>query len=157
MRVLVVDDFEPFRRFVCSALQQRAGFLVIGEAADGLQAIQRTEELQPDLIVLDIGMPRMNGIEAARQIRKICPNSKIIFVSQDSSTEVVREAFQLGARAYLAKSDLANDLLSGIDAVLEGKEFLSRRLANNAFQYLQDTRPVTLTQQPGFHSSGRTR
>lgn len=148
IRILVVDDFEPFRRFVCSALQQRPGFLVIGEAVDGLQAIQRTEELQPDLIVLDIGMPRMNGIEAGRRIRKICPKAKIIFVSQDSSTEVVREAFQLGGRGYLAKSDLANDLLSGIDAVFEGKEFLSRRLANDVVQCVRDSRSVTLTQQP---------
>src|ERR1700691_1398239 len=92
VRVLVVDDYEPFRRFVCSTLAERPELLIVGETSDGLAAGQKAEELKPDLILLDVGLPTLNGIEAARQIRKIAPESKIIFVSQESSTDVVQEA-----------------------------------------------------------------
>jgi DNA-binding NarL/FixJ family response regulator len=101
VRVLVTDDYEPFRRFVCSVLAQISQFQIIGEASDGLEAIQKTTELQPDLTVLDIGLPTLNGIEAARQIRKLSPNSEILFVSQQSSADVVQEALSLGALGYV--------------------------------------------------------
>jgi DNA-binding NarL/FixJ family response regulator len=91
-RVLVVEDYEPFRRFVCSTLAKRPGMQIIGEAADGLEAVEKAEELQPDFIVLDIGLPTLNGVEAARRIRKLSPKSKILFVSQESSADVVQEA-----------------------------------------------------------------
>ena len=96
VRVLVVDDYEPFRRFVCSTLEQRPELQIVGEASDGLEAVQKAEELQPDLIVLDIGLPTLNGIEAARRIRKLSPESKILFVSQESSADVVQEALRFG-------------------------------------------------------------
>jgi DNA-binding NarL/FixJ family response regulator len=80
--VLVVDDYEPFRRFVCSTLGKRQDLQVIGEASDGLEAVRKAEELKPDLIVLDIGLPRLNGIEVARRIRKLYPKCKILFMSQ---------------------------------------------------------------------------
>lgn len=79
VRVLVVEDFEPFRRFVCSTLGQQPNFQVICEVSDGLEAVDKAEELQPTLIVLDIGLPRLSGIEAARRIRNLSPNSKILF------------------------------------------------------------------------------
>jgi DNA-binding NarL/FixJ family response regulator len=126
-RILVVDDFEPLRRLVCSSLEQRAEFQVIGQAADGLEAVQQAQELQPDLIVLDIGLPKLNGIEASRRIRKICPRSKILFFSQESSTEVVHEAFRVGAQGYLFKSDVG-ELLLAVDAVLQDKQFISSHL-----------------------------
>src|ERR1700730_19303197 len=86
--VLVVDDHKSFRRFVCSTLGQTPDLQVIGEASDGLEAVQKAQELQPELIVLDIGLPTLNGIEAARRIRKLAPESKIIFLSQESSADV---------------------------------------------------------------------
>jgi len=125
VRILVVDDYEPFRRFLCSMLTRKADLQIIGEALDGLEAVQKAEELQPDLIVLDIGLPTLNGIEAARQIRKFAPESKIIFVSQESSPDVVQEALGLGACGYVVKSQAQRELLAAVDAVLEGRRFVS--------------------------------
>ena len=129
VRVLVVDDYEPFRRFVCSTLGRRPDLQVIGEASDGLEAIQKAEELQPDLIVLDIGLPALNGIEAARRIRKLSPESQIIFVTQESSADVVQGALSLGAAGYVLKAQDGSGLLSTVDAVLQGKQFVSSGLA----------------------------
>jgi CheY-like chemotaxis protein len=85
VRVLVVDDFAPFRRFVCSTLEQSPHLLIVGEVADGLEAVLKAEELRPDLILIDIGLPTLNGIEAARRIRELSPKSKILFVSENRS------------------------------------------------------------------------
>src|SRR5947207_13452790 len=87
IRVLVVEDSEEFREFVCSTLGERPELQIVGEDTDGLQALQRADELQPDLILLDIRLPSLNGIEVARQILKLSPKSKILFVSQESSTD----------------------------------------------------------------------
>src|SRR5438094_781835 len=88
IRVLVVEDSEEFRKFICSTLGERPELQIVGEDTDGLQALQRADELQPDLILLDIRLPSLNGIEVARQILKLSPKSKILFVSQESSTEI---------------------------------------------------------------------
>jgi DNA-binding NarL/FixJ family response regulator len=94
----VVDDHEPFRNFVCSTLQVRSELQVVGEASDGLEAVQKAKELQPDLICLDIGMPTLNGIEAAHRISKLVPAAKILFISQDSDPEVIAAALGNGAK-----------------------------------------------------------
>jgi DNA-binding NarL/FixJ family response regulator len=125
VRILVVDDYEPFRRFVCSTLAERPGFQIVGEASDGLAGIRKAEELQPDLILLDIGLPTLNGMEAARRIRKLAPDSKIIIVSQESSADVVQEALSLGASGYVVKTRAATELLAAVEAVLMGKHFVS--------------------------------
>ena len=97
-RVLVVEDFEPFRRVLISALAGVSGLDIVGEVADGLEAVRQAERLQPDLILLDIGLPALNGIEAARRIHKLVPECKILFLSQESSADVVQEAFNSGAQ-----------------------------------------------------------
>jgi DNA-binding NarL/FixJ family response regulator len=125
IRVLVADDFEPFRAFVCSALRQKPGLELIGELSDGLAAVQKAEELSPDLILLDIGLPTLNGIEAARQIRKLVPSAKIIFLSQESSDDVVQEAIGLGAEGYVVKAVAGSELLPAVEAVLQGQQFVS--------------------------------
>jgi DNA-binding NarL/FixJ family response regulator len=127
IRVLVVEDFEPFRRLVCFKLAKRPDLLVIAESSDGLEAVQKAEELQPDLILLDVGLPNLNGLAAARQIRKLAPKARIIFVSQESSADVVLEALNTGAAAYVAKIDLLH-LLTAVDAVLDGRQFVSTAL-----------------------------
>ena len=124
VRVLVVEDFLPFRRFVCSTLGKRCELQVVCEASDGLEAVQKAQELQPDLILLDIGLPTLNGIEAARRIRKLAPESKIIFLSQESSAEVVQEALSLGARGYVVKTRVGNELLAAVDSVVSEKQLL---------------------------------
>ena len=129
VRILVVDDFGPWRQQVYSMLQTGLELRIIAEAADGLGAVQKAAEFKPDLILLDIGLPTLNGIEAARQIRKFAPESKIIFVSQESSADVVQEALSLGACGYVVKSQAQSDLLAAVDAVLEGRQFLSNGLS----------------------------
>jgi DNA-binding NarL/FixJ family response regulator len=127
VRVLVVEDFAPYRRFISSTLAGMRDLQVIGEVSDGLEAVQKAEVLKPDLILLDIGLPTLNGIEAARRIRKLAPESKIIFVSQESSADVVQAALDLGARGYVVKANAASDLVAAVEAVLSGKTFVTGR------------------------------
>ena len=129
VRILLVDDFEPFRRVVVSILQKEPGLQVIAEAADGAEAVQKAQELQPDFIVLDIGLPKLSGIEAARRICQVSPASRILILSQESAAEVVQEALRVGASGYVVKSDAAGELLPAVRAILGGKQFVSARLA----------------------------
>lgn len=133
VRILLVDDFEPFRRWVVSLLQQQPGMEIVGEAADGLEAVQKAVTLQPDLVLLDIGLPKLHGIEAARRIQKLSPKSKILFVSQEFSPELVKAALAAGASGYLAKIDAGSQLLNSVHAVLRGEVFVGRRLAEPDF------------------------
>jgi len=125
--VLVVDDFEPFRHFVCSTLQKQTGLVVVGQAADGLEAVQMAEKLRPNIIVLDIGLPTVDGIEAARRIRAVSPLSRILFVSQESSTDIVQEALSLGA-GYVIKTRAGSELLAAMDALRLGERFIGHGL-----------------------------
>ena len=128
LKILVVEDHAAFRRAICTALQRRAEFQTIG-AADGLEAVQKTEELRPDLILLDINLPKMHGFEVAKQIPRLAPHARLVFMSQESSPHIVREAFGLGAHGYIQKASAATDLLPAIDAVLAGQRFVSRSVA----------------------------
>jgi len=123
-RVLVVEDYQLLREFVCSLLKQRDALQVVGEASDGLEAVQKAQELQPDLILLDIGLPRLNGIDAARRLRKLVPRTKLLFLSEEPSPDVVREALNLGAVGYVHKLYIQSELLAAIELVLEGKRFV---------------------------------
>jgi DNA-binding NarL/FixJ family response regulator len=125
IRTLVVDDFEPFRRFVCSTLEQRPELQVIGEALDGLEAVRKAQELKPDLILLDIGLPKLDGLEAAKRIRQVAPDAAIIFLTQNSDRDVVRAALRTGARGYVLKTDAGSELLTAVAGVLGGDDFVS--------------------------------
>jgi len=127
--ILVVEDYEPFRRFVCSTLAKRREIHIVGEVSDGLEAVQKAQELQPGLILLDVGLPTLNGIGAARQIREISPESKILFVSQEFSSDVVQEALSLGALGYILKTNAGIELLAAVEAVCQGRRFVSAGLA----------------------------
>jgi DNA-binding NarL/FixJ family response regulator len=136
--ILVVEDFEPMRRFICLTLDRNPELQVIGEVADGMEGVRKAKELQPNLILLDVGLPILNGVEAARLIRTLSPKSKIIFVTQESSADIVQEAISLGAWGYVMKTRVASDLLAAIQAVCEGKPFVGGELW---FQNLAEVHP----------------
>jgi len=131
-RVLVVEDSKPFRKFICAALEKRPELQIVGEVADGLEAVQQAEELQPDLIVLDIGLALLNGIEVARRVRKLSPQSRILFLSQEASTDIVQEAISTGAHGYIVKTDAGRELPEAVTAVLRGEQFVGRRFSGHA-------------------------
>ena len=128
LRILVAEDHAPFRELTCMVLERRAEFQTI-EAADGLEAVQKAEALQPDVILLDINLPKMHGFEVAKQVRRLAPDARLLFMSQESSSDFVREALRLGAHGYIQKTSAARDLLPAIDAVLAGQRFVSRSVA----------------------------
>jgi CheY-like chemotaxis protein len=106
---------------------------VICEVEDGLEAIQKAGQIQPDLVLLDIGLPTLNGIEAARQIRVVSPTSKILFVSQERSPDVVQAALETGARGYVCKIDTGSGLTKALEVILQGRTYLSRSVAQGDF------------------------
>ena len=144
-RILIADDYEPWRRFAASALHKQPRLLVVGEAADGLSAVEQAQDLHPDLILLDINLPTLDGIEAARRTRRHLSNSKILFCSQDLSPDTAEEALATGAAGYVVKSDAATDLVGAATAVLEGRRFVSRRFADRDFA---QTRPREVRSNP---------
>jgi DNA-binding NarL/FixJ family response regulator len=159
VRVLVVEDFEPFRRFIASTLQKRPELQIICEVPDGLEAVQKAQELQPDLILLDIGLPTLNGIEAARRIRNLSPDSKIIFLSQESSADAVHEALGLGAQGYVVKVHAGSELLTAVEAVLQGNQFVSGGLSGHLFTAAgagrscqEEGSPIVFTEKGNDHS-----
>ena len=124
-RVLLVDDYKDWRDQVLLLLQARQEWQVICEASDGLEAVQKARELKPDVVLMDIGLPSLNGIEAARWIRQLSPNSKIVFLSADNSLDVVQAALSTGAQGYVQKARAQSELLPAVDAVLRGGQFVS--------------------------------
>ena len=133
VRIILVDDFEPWRRFVASLLRENPDWEIICEASDGLEAVQNATEFQPDLILLDLGLPKLNGIEAATSIRKDAPGSKILFLSENRDSLIAAAALDAGGHGYVVKSDGADELLLAVEAVLHGKRFISSRFAGFDF------------------------
>jgi DNA-binding NarL/FixJ family response regulator len=126
--ILIVDDYAPFRDVlyrIIAECQALPVLRIVWEVADGLEAVQEAEKLQPHLILLDIGLPGMDGIEAARRIRKVAPLSKVIFISEHRSPSVVREAMSTGAHGYVVKSRVAKELSAALQAVILDKRFVS--------------------------------
>jgi DNA-binding NarL/FixJ family response regulator len=132
VRILVVDDYEPFRRLVCATLAARPELHVVGETADGFEAVQKAEALQPDLILIDVGLLTLNGFEAAHRISRLVPAAKILFVSQDNDTDIVAAALSNGAKGYLLKQNINSELLPAVEAVLRGDHFVSEVLISGS-------------------------
>jgi len=128
LKVLIVDDSAKWRTFVQWQLSLDPEAQVVGIAADGLEAVQRAAELQPDVILLDIQLPILDGIEAARQIAQAAPHSAILLMSNESDPEMIRAAFSAGGKGFVLKRDIVDDLFAAMEAVTLGKRFLSRSL-----------------------------
>ena len=126
VRILIVDDHEPWRQRISSMLEAQPEFEVIGEASDGLEALQRAEELKPDVIVLDIGLPKLNGIETGERLCQLVPRAKVLFLTQLKNADVVEAALSNGAQGYVLKTDAGRELFAAIKAILRGEKFVSR-------------------------------
>ncbi|PYX85231.1 MAG: hypothetical protein DMG68_18405 [Acidobacteria bacterium] len=129
LRILVVDDHEVVRRGVISLLQSQPDFQIAGEASNGFEAVAMAERLQPNVIVLDISLPGLNGLDAARQIRRLAASSQILFFSQHNAPEMVTEAMRIGGSGYVCKADAGRELVNAIHAVAGHERFLSASCA----------------------------
>ncbi|PWT84301.1 MAG: hypothetical protein C5B57_05110 [Blastocatellia bacterium] len=158
-RVLVVDDYEPWRPQIRSLLQASSNWRVVLEASDGLEAIQMAESDRPDVILLDVGLPRLNGIEAARRILERNPIARILFVSEHHAWDIAEAALATGARGYVVKSDAGRELLPAMAAIVQGKRFVSTRLGGRVFENAKyEAIPDALRcHEIGFYSDDRFR
>jgi DNA-binding NarL/FixJ family response regulator len=128
-RVLLVDDHEVVRYGLRSLLEASAGYTVCGEAADGRAGVELADSLRPDIVVMDIGMPELNGFEATRQVLERCPQTRILILSMHQSDQLVKEVLAAGAHGYVLKSDAARHLIAALDALREGRSFFTERIA----------------------------
>ena len=127
-QILVVDDFLPWQQFVRGMLESELDLKIIATATNGSEAVQKATDLQPDIILMDVHLPVMNGLEAARLIRLRLPASRILFLSEHRGSDLIQAAFEAGGLGYVWKSDSYGDLLTGIRLVLRGERFVSRGL-----------------------------
>jgi DNA-binding NarL/FixJ family response regulator len=134
LRLMIVDDHELVRHGTRGILRAHPGWQVVGEAADGKDAVQIAETLQPDLTILDIAMPNLDGLEATRQILKVAPNTKVLILTMHDSFQMVRRILEAGAQGYVLKTDLAANLVKAVREVSQGKLFLTPRVSEIVLQ-----------------------
>jgi DNA-binding NarL/FixJ family response regulator len=129
LRILIADDHELVRRGIRGLLRAQRVWKVAGEAANGREAVEKAKKLRPDVIILDIGMPNLDGLEATRQIREVAPNTEILILTMHESNQMVRRVLEAGARGYVLKSDLAGHLIKAVKGVLKGKVYLTPKVS----------------------------
>ena len=153
----MVDDYEPWRHFLCSTLLKQPDFEVVAEVSNGLEAVQKAEELRPHLILLDVGLSELNGIDAALRIRRLSPHSTMLFVSLQASADVVRAALGTGAKGYIFKTDARRELLTAVNTVLRGDQYVSSRFSGPNFTEASDVQdsktvyPNRVSMLPSVH------
>ena len=132
--VFLADDHTIVRQGLAKLLEEESNLQVVGEAENGREAVGKVEELKPDIVLMDIAMPMLNGIEATRQIRKVCPQTKIIILSMHSHDRYISELFGLGASGYLLKSSTGTDIIKAIHAALKGETYLSPSISHKVIE-----------------------
>lgn len=140
LRILIADDHGLVRRGARQVLHSRRGWRVVGEATNGLEAVEKAKELKPDVVVVDVGMPELEGIEVVRQIRVAVPDAKLLVLTMHESDQMVRRALDAGALGYLLKSDLTDCLPKAVKAVAEGKRFLTPKVSEIVLEGFLKTR-----------------
>ena len=129
LRILIADDHEVARKGIRALLETRQGWEICGEAKDGREAVECAKQMKPDVVLLDIGMPSLNGLDAARQIRTALPETSILILTMHDSEQVVREVLAVGARGFLLKSDAGRDLVAAVEALQQRRTFFTTRVA----------------------------
>lgn len=141
VRILIVDDHDLMRRGIKALLQSHAGWEVVGEAHTGREAVTKAEELKPDVVILDISMPDLNGIEAARRIRKSAPNTEVLILSVHYSDQLIRDILEAGVRGYIVKSDSDRDLIIAVETLANHKPFFTPRATEVILSNFNGARP----------------
>jgi DNA-binding NarL/FixJ family response regulator len=158
LRILVADDHELVRRGIVSLLEAEAGWKVVGEVGDGQKLLEKAEELKPDIIILDIVMPRLNGLEAARRMKKILPRAKLLILSMHDSEEMARALVEAGASGYVTKADAGRDVVAAVEALRKGRTFFTPRIDEMVLQYFVHKQPAKAKEEPpGLMLSSRQR
>jgi DNA-binding NarL/FixJ family response regulator len=149
LRILLADDHEIVRRGLCALLQKHEGWEICGEASDGRDAVEKAKQLKPDVVILDIGMPSLNGLDATRQLMQHDPNFKVIVLTITDSDQVIREALDAGARGFVLKSDAARDLVSAVEALQHRRMFFTPRVNDLVLAgFLDKGRAISTTEPP---------
>jgi DNA-binding NarL/FixJ family response regulator len=149
LRILLADDHEIVRRGLCALLQRQEGWEVIGECSDGRDAVEKAKELKPDVVILDIGMPNLNGLDATRQLMQYDPTFKVIVLTVTDADHVIREALDAGARGFVLKSDAARDLVSAVEALQHRRMFFTPRVNDLVLAgFLDKGRAISPTEPP---------
>lgn len=143
-RILIADDHEIVRQGIRSLIDNHPGWEVCAEAVDGRSAVEKTHELRPDLVLLDVGMPNLNGLDAARQILETAPQTRVLILTMHESEQIVREVLEVGARGFLLKSDAARDLVSAIQALQRRTTFFTSSVAEMVLNGFLDRKGETL-------------
>jgi DNA-binding NarL/FixJ family response regulator len=151
LRILLADDHEIVRRGLCALLQKHEGWEICGEATDGREALEKAKELKPDVVIVDIGMPNLNGLDATRRLLQYDPNFKVIVLTVSDADQVVREALDAGARGFVLKSDAARDLVAAIEALQSRRMFFTPRVNDLLLAgFLEKGHAVSPSQPPNL-------
>src|SRR6266853_1067651 len=133
VRILIADDHEIVREGVRAVLQRQAGWEVCGEATTGREAVERAETLQPQIVIMDVGMPELNGLDATREIKRLVPKTEVLIFTANETEEVVRNVFKAGAKAYLLKSDVTRHLIPAVEALVRHRTYFSSKVSEMIF------------------------